>query len=172
MRFKTVLKTFSLLFLFCLFSCGTQKPLETTDKIKTVLIKEIVHDTILETEIDSSSYRALLECQNGKVVIKPSTKKQKLTSAKKGKYLEVPKVIITDNILNVDCVSEAQELFFKWKSEYIKETTDTTIQKPIYIEKQLTSWEEFQIWCGRIFLFTFFFVIIKFLLKLYKPISL
>lgn len=147
-------KIFSLLFLFAVVgtfvSCKTTSnvlPPKTIETTNTIFQKEIVHDTVFEIKKDSSSYRALLECQNGKVVIKPSVKQNK------GNYLEPPKVNLENNILTVDCNAEAQKMFAKWKDIYIHETSQTKATEPVFVEKPFTGWQTFQIWCGRVFIF-------------------
>ncbi len=146
---------FSMLFLFfvvaiTLVSCKSTSviPPIKTEISKTITTKEVVHDTVFKTEKDSSYYRAWLECKDGKVVISQKSK----VESKKGKYLKRPKITIKDNHLDVDCYAEAQSLYAKWKDTYIKENSKQVTEKPILIEKPLTSWQCFEIWSGRIFL--------------------
>jgi hypothetical protein len=150
---------FSMLFLFfvvavTLVSCKSANviPPIKTETIKSITTKEVVHDTVFKTEKDSSYYRAWLECKDGKVVFKEPTNSNEKPRAKQGKYLKRPKITIKDNHLEVDCYAEAQSLYAKWKDTYIKENSSINTEKPILIEKQLTSWQNFEIWSGRIFL--------------------
>ena len=124
-----------------LVSCAGKKPVvvqnsTTTEKVVT----QTVHDTIFKTEKDSSSYNALLDCINGKVVIK------QVTQAEPGRILKSPKVRIADNILQVDCDARAQELFAQWKSTYIEENNREIKEVPV-ITNIPTSWQKFQIEC-------------------------
>lgn len=152
--------------LFCLLlvggtllSCKSNSvPLQTT---KTVTIKETVHDTVFKIEKDNSYYQALLECQNGKVIIKTKSEKP----SKNGK-LEPPVVNVTDNKLTVDCNLKEQELYAKWKSQQIKEI----VEVPVPVEKKLSNWQSFQIWCGRLFLLLFALFCLGVYLKLKKVI--
>jgi hypothetical protein len=139
-------------------------PPTKTEVTSTITIKEVVRDTIFETKKDSSYYKAWLECKDGKVIIKNQPK------TAKGKYLQPPKVIIKDNYLDVECEAEAQKLFAQWKDIYknSEQKTETTI--PVEVERKLTFWQSFQIWCGRIFLVITLFIIAKFLIRIYKPI--
>lgn len=164
-------KLFSLLFLFvvlvtALVSCKSSSVAlpSKTEITNTITTKEVVHDTIFETKKDSSYYKAWLECQDGKVVIKnqPQTTK--------GKYLQPPKVIIKDNYMKVDCEAEAQKLFAQWKDIYRTNNLQTTITNTVEVERNLTWWQKFQIWCGRILLAIALYSVVKFLLKFYKPI--
>jgi len=152
-----------LLPLLLMTSCRSYKPAVITEKT-TEKITETVHDTIFKTEKDSSSYQALLDCINGKVVVKEVTK------ASPGKHLSAPKVKIVDNKLDVDCEARAQELFASWKS---KETLkDAVIEKPVFIENELTFLEELQIWTGRILfcllILIFIFWIVKKQINAYR----
>ena len=125
----------------CLTSCKATKPTVITKTYKET-ITETVHDTVFEIAADSSSYKALLDCQNGKVVLK------EITKATPGKNLSVPKVTIKDNQLNVDCLAEAQRLLAQWKS---KDTFQSLYeQQPVYIEKELSFWESLLIGVGKI----------------------
>ncbi|WP_143394578.1 hypothetical protein [Flavobacterium branchiophilum] len=149
-------RIFSLLFLFVvlvgtLVGCKTANVLPPTiiEKTNTITKKEVVHDTIFETKKDSSYYKAWLDCQDGKVVISPLTPKW---GTKKGIYLKPPKVNLKDNILTVDCEAEAQKMYAKWKDTYILENRQSNTSKPVLVERQLTWWQKFQIWCGRLFL--------------------
>ncbi|GIZ09987.1 hypothetical protein FUMI01_27130 [Flavobacterium sp. UMI-01] len=122
-------------------SCKTAKPTVITNTYKET-IKETVHDTVFEIAADSSAYQALLDCQNGKAVLK------QITKATPGKNLAIPKVTIKDNQLIVDCLAEAQRLFAQWKSLEVYKTL--TKQQPVYIEHELTFWERFFIGLGKI----------------------
>lgn len=171
MKNSKIRSLLSFLFLFVvlvgtLTSCkSTSISLPTkTEVTNTITTKEVVHDTIFETKKDSSYYKAWLECQDGKVIIKDQAK------TTKGKYLQPPKVIIKDNYLKVDCEAEAQKLFAQWKDIYRTNNLQTTITKTVEVERKLTWWQSFQIWCGRIFLAIALFSVVKFLLKIYKPI--
>jgi uncharacterized lipoprotein YehR (DUF1307 family) len=126
----------------------------TIEKTKIITQKEVIHDTVFETKKDSSYYKAWLECQDGKVVIKGKPQKTK------GKSLEPPKVNIKDNVLTVDCKAEAQKMFASWKDTYIHENSQTNTSKPVLIEKQFSNWQHFQIWCGRLFLGLLFLILV------------
>ncbi|MFE3849087.1 hypothetical protein ACFX5D_14030 [Flavobacterium sp. LB3P45] len=139
------LKHIVLLFfsLMVLASCGSSKPAMTESKTQIITKLETVHDTVFRIEKDSSSYQALLECQNGKVVIKS------IVQSEPGSILKIPKVRLADNLLKVDCEARAQELFARWKdtyeSNYIKE-----IPPPVEVNK-LTDWQKAQINIFRIY---------------------
>ncbi|WP_294966283.1 hypothetical protein [uncultured Flavobacterium sp.] len=153
-----------LVFLFflglVLVSCKSPKPVLSEEKAKTITIKETVHDTVFKIQKDSSSYKALLECQNGKVVVK------NVTQAEPGRTLKSPKVRLENNKLNVDCELKEQELYARWKSQQIKETEVKTINTTKFVN-YLTFWQKVQIWLGRIFLLVLVYYGLRFVKRFY-----
>ncbi|PJJ08652.1 hypothetical protein CLU83_1938 [Flavobacterium sp. 1] len=145
-----------------LVSCSSPKPVLSEEKAKTITITETLHDTIFKIEKDSSSYRALLECQNGKVILK------NVTQAEPGRSLKSPKVRLDNNKLSVDCELNKQELYAFWKSKQVKEVEFKTIRITEYTNV-LTFWQKVQIWLGRIFLIILVYYAIKLVSKFYKP---
>jgi hypothetical protein len=123
-----------LLVLIALASCGSNKPVVMQNETKT--ITQTVHDTVFKIEKDSSSIKALLECQNGKVVFK------NIVQSEPGRTLKSPKVQIVDNVLQVDCEARAQEAVAHYKNTH--EATVKTITNTIEVNK-LTWWQEAQI---------------------------
>ncbi len=158
-------KIFSLLFLLVvlvgtLVACkSTSVPVPTNSQTHTQETKIFVRDTIFKIEKDSSIYKALLECQEGKVVVKANTK------TVKGKYLQPPKVIIKDNYISVDCEAEAQKLFAQWKEVYQLKKKTTIQTNTVLVEKELTFWQKVQIWCGRIFLLLLLIIFVSSFLR-------
>lgn len=146
-----------------LVSCKSPKPVLSEEKTKTITIRETVHDTVFKIEKDSSSYNALLECQNGKVILK------NVTQAEPGRTLKSPKVRLDNNKLNVDCELKEQELYARWKSQQVKETEVQTINTTKFVN-YLTFWQKVQIWLGRLLLLVLLFLIARFLYKIYKPL--
>ncbi|MFH6989980.1 hypothetical protein ACHRVW_19735 [Flavobacterium collinsii] len=154
-----------LVFLFflvlVLVSCKSPKPVLSEEKVKTITIKETVHDTVFKIQKDSSSYRALLECQNGKVVVK------NVTQAEPGRNLKSPKVRLENNKLNVDCELKTQELYARWKSQQVKETEVKTINTTKFVN-YLTFWQKVQIWLGRILLLVLVYYAVKPIARFYR----
>lgn len=138
-----------------LVSCGSKKPVVVKNETTTKdTITETVHDTIFKIEKDSSYYQALLDCQDGKVVVK------NVSQSEPGRTLKSPKVRLENNILQVDCEAKAQELFAKWKSTYKSKTSVITKEVPV-ITNVLTWWQQTQIKLFR------FFAIIALLLTIW-----
>ncbi len=146
-----------------LVSCKSPKPVLSEEKSKTITITETVHDTVFKIEKDSSSFRALLECQNGKVILK------NVTQAEPGRSLKSPKVRLDNNKLNIDCELKEQELYARWKSKQIKEAEVKTINTTKFVN-YLTFWQKVQIWLGRLLLLVLLFLIARFLYKIYRPL--
>jgi hypothetical protein len=159
------LKKTGLLFLalVLLASCNSSKPALTENKTQTITITETVHDTVFKIEKDSSSYNALLQCQNGIVMIKD------VTQAETGRRLKSPRVRVENNKLSVDCEINKQELYAFWKSKQVKEVEFKTINTTKFVN-QLTFWQKLQIWLGRIFLIVMCYYVVRFVLKFYRPI--
>ena len=78
--------------------------------------------------------------------------------------IEIPKVKLSNNgLLSVNCEKEAQRLFATWKEKYTSEITET--QKPIYIDKELTTWQNIQLYTGKITLGLLGLTILAFLIR-------
>ncbi len=143
------------LFLALLLFATSCKPARIVHKeTVTETITETVHDTIFVTEPDQSVLQALLECQDGKVLIKETIKEVP------GKtVLAKPKVALKDNVLQVDCEARAQELFAEWKSTHTATTIEKNIEVPVPFTPLLT---KILAWIGGIAIGLF---IIGFLIK-------
>lgn len=121
-----------LLSFMVLASCTSTKPAMIENKTQTISIKETVHDTIFKIEKDSSFYHALLDCQNGKVVIK------QVVQAESGRNLNSPKVRLDNNQLKIDCEARARELLAHYKNTL--QTKQLVITKTITIEVNKLTW--------------------------------
>ena len=150
---KALIYWYSLLaILVFMTSCKSKQPIIQNEIVKDSIVITN-HDTIFQIEKDSSSIKALLECQNGKVVLK------QITAQNSGRNLNTPKFVIEHNVLQVDCFSEAEKLFAEWKSTFIKSYKE--INKPI-VTNILTWWQKTQIYTGRLlFLILSLFILLK-----------
>lgn len=135
--------SFLLTILWAVSSCRSAMAVPVKE-VTTETVIETVHDTVFETVADSSAYRALLECQNGKVVIR------EVQNASAGKYLKAPKLTIKDNIADCDCEAQAQKLYAQWKSKNVAKATIKEV--PVYIPAQLSYWDKLQMFIGKILL--------------------
>lgn len=142
-----------------LVSCGSTKSAVVQNNTTTEkTITETVHDTIFKIEADSSIYQALVDCQNGKVVVKEVIK------AEPGRNLKSPKVRIDNNKLKVDCEAEAQRLFAQWKSTHETEKIFVSKEIPVKVN-ELTWWQQTQIRLFWVFLIIILVTLIWRLIK-------
>lgn len=118
----------------------------TTTEELTQRVEEVKRDTVLLLPPDRSQYRADLAIQGNRIVVKDAS----ITRSAK-KVLQPPVVKVQDNTLIVDCEVEAEQLFFEWKDKYIKEQKRIETKIPIGIPLELSSWQQTQIWLGRLF---------------------
>lgn len=138
---KNIIKLgcFVVVLITLLVSCGSTKPVVMQNEtITEKTVTTTLHDTIFRIEKDSSFYKALLECQNGKVIVR------NVIQSEPGRNLKSPKVRIENNSLKVDCEKEAEELFAQWKETYIKEHQTEIVQVPV-TTNILTWWQQTQI---------------------------
>ena len=154
---------FSLLIILIVISCRSPKPVENENKVQTITITETLHDTVFKIAKDSSSYNALLDCINGKVVLK------NVIQAEPGRTLKSPRVRLDNNKLSVDCDLKEQELYAFWKSKQVKDVQEKTITITKFVN-YLTFWQKVQIWLGRILLIALVFLLLRFVYKIYKPL--
>ena len=154
---------FFLSIILIMISCRSPKPVQNENKIQTITITETFHDTVFKIAKDSSSYNALLECLNGKVVLK------NVIQAEPGRTLKSPRVRLDNNKLQVNCNLKEQELYAHWKSKQIKDVQEKTITITKFTN-HLTFWQKVQIWLGRLLLLALFFLVGRFVYKIYKPL--
>ncbi|GAA3734880.1 hypothetical protein GCM10022422_17240 [Flavobacterium ginsengisoli] len=145
-----------------MISCRSPKPVQNENKTQTITITETLHDTVFKIAKDSSSYNALLECLNGKVILK------NVIQAEPGRTLKSPRVRLDNNKLQVDCNLKEQELYAHWKSKQVKDVQEKTITITEFTN-YLTFWQKVQIWLGRSLLLILLFLIGRFLYKTYRP---
>lgn len=162
MNKKSQCLVFSLFIILLMISCRSPKPVQNENKTQTITITETLHDTVFKIAKDSSSYNALLECLNGKVVLK------NVIQAEPGRTLKSPKVRLDNNKLQVDCNLKEQELYAHWKSKQVKDVQEKTITITKFTN-HLTFWQKVQIWLGRLLLLVLLFLIGRFISKIYKP---
>lgn len=147
---------FSILFLIfislvAVVSCINRKPQDPVIITKTKETIKTVRDTTYVVEADSTFYHALIECVNGKPVLREP---KVINPKNKDSGLQPVKVTLDGNNLTVEANKIIQKLHKEWEELYVKEHE----QKPIYIkvpvevEKPLTLWQKTQIWFGRIFM--------------------
>ncbi|QAA81407.1 hypothetical protein EI546_06540 [Aequorivita sp. H23M31] len=125
---------FAILIPLMLLGCKARKMVPKTIERE---VKVVVRDTVFKIERDSSRTITLVDCIDGKPVLKK-------TRETPGKNLKAPKLTLKDSVLTVDCEARAQELLAQWKETHSTEKTEI----PVYIN-ELTFWQEVQINLGR-----------------------
>ena len=126
----------------------------------------VQHDTITEIKdsliplpADSGLIRALLECQDGKVVVK------EILDVKPGRRV-VPTFSIENNVLSAGAKIDSSAIYFTWKQTHIRgsKTETITIDKVVY---RVTGFQNFLIWSGGIAWSILLILISTVLIRLY-----
>ena len=101
-----------------------------------------VKDSLIPLPADSGLIKALLECQDGKVVVK------EILEAKPGMRV-VPFFSVQNNVLTTGAKIDSSSIYFSWKETHIRESRieSKTIEKPVY---KVTAFQNFLIWSGGI----------------------
>ena len=101
-----------------------------------------VKDSLIPLPADSGLIKALLECQDGKVVVK------EILETKPGKRV-VPFFSVQNNVLTTGAKIDSSSIYFAWKETHIRESRieSRTIEKPVY---KVTGFQNFLIWSGGI----------------------
>ncbi|UCA61668.1 hypothetical protein KB553_09050 [Chryseobacterium rhizoplanae] len=154
----------SISILFCLaqlVSCGSRKPLPPETITDTLVVKQVIRDTVLKVQADSTYYNAWIECVNGKPVLKepkPENKEKRARSPDHNKALQKPKVILNENgKLTVECHKEVEQVKAQLTAYYESRLKERV--QPVTIEKPFAWYHKILMWAGGIFLFLIVFVI-------------
>ena len=101
-----------------------------------------VRDSLIPLPADSGLIKALLECQDGKVVVK------QILDVKPGKRV-VPFFSVQDNVLTTGAKIDSSSIYFSWKETHIRDSRieTRTIEKPVY---KVSGVQNFLIWSGGI----------------------
>ena len=101
-----------------------------------------VKDSLIPLPADSGLIKALLECQDGKVVVK------EILSIKPGKRL-IPFFSVQNNVLTTGAKIDSSSIYFSWKETHIRESRieSMTIEKTVF---KVSSFQSFLIWSGGI----------------------
>ncbi len=101
-----------------------------------------VKDSLIPVPADSGLIRALLECREGKVVIR------QIEEIKPGKKV-VPFIDLKNNVLTTGARIDSNSIYFSWKETHIRESKIQVkvIEKPVYT---VTGFRNFLIWSGGI----------------------
>lgn len=131
-------------FTLLLISCGGSKKPLIVEKTVQEKVTETIRDTVFETKPDSSFYKALIDCQNGRPILKP------VMETPGNSYLKAPAVELKGNILTANCYAQAQQLFAQWKETYREKLTETEV--PVIVPQELNWFQKLLIKLGWILL--------------------
>ena len=165
------MKKFLILIMLLVTSCNMQKycsthypPIVSNDSTSNTEISYVRHDSIITIPPDSSWLKMYLECdKNGQVIMK------QLDGYKVGKTVELPKVIIKNNILQAECKVDTTKIGIYWFNKYVK--TNIKVKqvavKEIYKTTKFQSFLNVSGWIlWGLILLSIIFVILKLLLKI------
>ena len=118
-------------------------PVESTETVIQHDTVTTVKDSLIPLPADSGLIRALLECREGKVVIR------QIEEIRPGKKI-IPFIVLKNNVLTTGAKIDSSSIYFAWKETHIRESKIQlkVIQKPIY---KVTGFQNFLIWSGKIF---------------------
>ena len=134
-----------------LASCTTQKKCNRMfpPQIKDSIVKETVvevKDTTITLPPDSSWLKALIDCDDAGEAYLATIEEMKSGNNVK------PIIRFKDKYLYVECKVDSQKVYLHWKQKYSKETNTTTVTPAAIVTNELTQWQVFQMWLGRILL--------------------
>ena len=101
-----------------------------------------VKDSLIPMPADSGLIKALLECKDGKVVVK------EILEARPGHHV-VPFINLQNNILTTGARVDSSTIYFSWKETHIRESRmeSRTIETTVY---KVSGFQNFLIWSGGI----------------------
>jgi len=138
-----------LLLAACISGCISEQkclkrypPAERTETFVQHDTVTTVKDSLIQLPSDSGLIRALLECREGKVVVR------QIEEIKPGKRV-VPFIDLKNNVLTTGARIDSTSVYFAWKETHIRESKVQvkTIEKPVY---KVTGFQNFLIWSGGI----------------------
>jgi len=130
----------------CISEQRCQKRFPSAERTETVIQHDTVtsvKDSLIPLPADSGLIRALLECREGKVVIR------QIEEIRPGKKI-VPFIDLKNNVLTAGAKIDSSSIYFAWKETHIRESMVQlkVIEKPVY---KVTGFQNFLIWSGKIF---------------------
>jgi len=160
---------YGLLFVILIFSgCINAKrcakyiqPVQADTVIKDSIVERI-RDSTIYIDADTSVLNALLKCAGDKV------KLVEILHYTQGKLAKLPIIHIKDNILYVKCTIDSLAIYFQWREKDVFRSLKTS-HVYVKITNELTGWQWFQIWCGRILWMLAGLFIVWIVIKKYLP---
>lgn len=112
------------LFIFILVGCNTVQPPVITKTTETITVTEVQRDTVLVTEPDSASVKALFECDSLNQVVMTDLE------IERGRKLE-PIVQWKDKMLTVTMPVDSEMVYFLLKDRYETRVRIDTVFVPV-----------------------------------------
>ena len=127
----------------CISEQRCQKRYPPAEKTETFIQHDTVtsvKDSLIPLPADSGLIRALLECREGKVVIR------QIEEIRPGKKI-IPFIDLKNNVLTTGAKIDSSSIYFAWKETHIRESKIQlkVIEKPVY---KVTGFQNFLIWSG------------------------
>lgn len=157
-----------LFFALILTGCGIQKiaPCRDVAVNREVIIKEIVRDTLIEVQPDSSILSALIECEeNGRARIR------EIEQLRTSQRLKTSIDMVDDSnrlMIKTKVDSMGIYLLFKERHEQISQSLVETVTKVEIKEVNVLKWyQKSLMFCGIVFIMMIIGLVINFLRKIF-----
>ncbi len=139
---------YAMLIVICLCGCTGHRHLPATVTTRdSVVVTEVVRDTIITLAPDSSMIQALVECDSvGQARLK------QLLDIKSGTNVKPPKVTITENVLTAKVEVDSLDVYMKLKDRYKEHYKAEKIIETVEVNR-LTRWQLFRMRLGEAALF-------------------
>ena len=127
----------------CISEQRCQKRYPPAERTETFIQHDTVtsvKDSLIPLPADSGLIRALLECREGKVIIR------QIEEIRPGKRV-IPFIDLKNNVLTAGAKIDSSSVYFAWKETHIRESMVQlkVIEKPVY---KVTGFQNFLIWSG------------------------
>ena len=146
-----------------LCSCRPSKPLSVNESVRdSRVVTEVVRDTVVTVEPDSSMLRALMECDSlGQVRL------SRLLDYESGKRTRPPMVSINDNVLIAKSVVDSMSIYLEFKDRY-KEHYKTSYKVSVVETNRLTGWQKLRLRLGELFIIATVCGLVLFVIRKYR----
>jgi hypothetical protein len=135
------MKALFLVCLICLIGCQSQRVATVPVETRTTVMERLVE---VQTPADSAWFRAWLECDSSFNVVLKSIDEQKSAGMETG-------VRFSDSQISYRVVRVRDKVYIPAKDSIIIREVPVVHGVPVPVN-ELTGWQYFQVWCGRVFL--------------------
>ena len=132
-----------------LCGCRSSKPLYANETVRdSIVVTEVVRDTVINNESDISILRALIECDS-----LGQARLSRLLDYESGKRTKPPMVSIGGNVLTAKSVVDSMSIYLELKDRY-EEHYKTTSKVSVIETNRLTGWQTLRLRLGELFIVT------------------